>query len=82
MAKIRKDLIKSMKEFTFVIITYNQEQYILQHLESIKYQINKYGKGISVYLIISDDHSLDRTLQLAEIWLQENSCFFYNYKIT
>jgi len=81
MAKIRKDLIKSMKEFTFVIITYNQEQYILQHLESIKYQINKYGKGISVYLIISDDHSLDRTLQLAEIWLQENSCFFYNYKI-
>jgi hypothetical protein len=31
--------------FTFVTITYNHEKYIIEHLESIKYQIENFSKG-------------------------------------
>ena len=65
-----------MKEFTFGIISYNQEDYILELLESIRYQIENYGKGINIYLIIADDASTDNTRKIEEAWVRENFTLF------
>lgn len=62
--------------FTFVIISYNQEEYIIEHLESIKYQIENFGEGIEVNLIMSDDHSTDQTVPYAKKWLDSHQHLF------
>lgn len=68
-------------DFTFAIITYNQEKYIYEHLESIKYQIEKYGKGMSIQLVLSDDCSTDRTFEFAEFWISLNRELFRDIKL-
>ena len=65
-----------MQEFTFGIVTYNQEKIILETLESIKYQIQKYGEGKRMNLVVSDDCSNDRTTTLVEYWLKKNRKIF------
>ena len=62
--------------FTFLTITYNHEKYIIEHLESIKYQVEKYGKDEAVSLIICDDSSTDNTIFLTEEWLKINKSLF------
>ena len=59
--------------FTFISITYNHEKYIIEHLESIKYQILQYGKNEKVCFILSDDCSTDNTLLITQQWLKINS---------
>ena len=61
-----------MKEFTFGVFTYNQDQFIFENLESIKYQIEKYGEGTSFLLVMSDDCSQDNTVVYAKEWLKKN----------
>ncbi|GFI65772.1 hypothetical protein IMSAG185_01375 [Lachnospiraceae bacterium] len=56
--------------FTFAIISYNQQDFILETLESIKYQIQHYGSDIHCSLIIGDDHSSDDTVALAKRWIK------------
>lgn len=70
-----------MKEYTFVVITYNQQKYILEHLESIKNQIIKFGNEYKNYLVICDDHSNDNTIRYANEWLMYNKRLFENYSI-
>ena len=65
-----------MNQFTFGILTYNQENYILETLESIKYQKMMYGKNIDVFLIIADDASKDRTVNVIKQWLAKNEIHF------
>lgn len=65
-----------MKSFTFLVLSYNHEKYILEHLESIKFLIENYGKEVLVDIIIADDFSKDNTLDFAKIWLNENSNLF------
>lgn len=65
-----------MKEFTFGVFTYNQEQFIFENLESIKYQIEKYGGGTSFSLVMSDDCSQDNTVVYAKEWLKKNVDLF------
>lgn len=65
-----------MKKFIFGILTYNQEQYILQTLESIKYQKMQYGLEKDVSLIITDDASKDRTVAVIREWIEENREYF------
>lgn len=62
--------------FVFVAITYNHEDYIIEHLESIKYQIKQYGRGKEFKLIISDDGSQDNTIALVRGWLEYNQNLF------
>lgn len=68
-------------QYSFGVLTYNQEKYILELLESIKYQINNYGKDIECYLYLSDDASVDHTVELARKWLAMNESLFLEYEI-
>lgn len=67
--------------FTFISLTYNHEKFIIMHLESIKYQIQNYFKGIQIALIIADDGSADGTVRLCEQWLRKNQGMFHEYMI-
>ena len=64
--------------FAFVIISYNHENYILEHLESIKFQVVTYGADLDVDVIVSDDCSLDNTRALIDNWFGINRTFFRN----
>lgn len=65
-----------MKSFTFIVIAYNHEKYIIEHLESIKYLVQNYADNIEVDLIINDDKSRDLTVYLVNKWLSVNSELF------
>ena len=69
------------KNFTFVVTSYNQEKVILENLESIKFQIENFGKDINCSLLICDDCSKDNTVEVAKRWLDINKDLFYEYKI-
>ena len=65
-----------MKKFVFGILTYNQENYVLETLESIKYQKINYGMDYEVSLIITDDASRDKTVEVIKSWVEKNSVLF------
>ena len=62
--------------FTFVSFVYNHEEYIIEHLESIKYLIDTYGGGYSFNIIIGDDGSKDNSVKLVSLWLKLNENIF------
>lgn len=64
------------KTFIFGVITYNHSQYILEHLESIKFLINRYGREHKFKLVLADDGSKDDTVKLVKSWLSMNSDLF------
>lgn len=68
-------------DLTFAIITYNNEKYILDHLNSIIYQIINFGNNYNINLIIGDDCSTDKTLIIIDKWLENNSHYFENIRI-
>ena len=70
-----------MNEFTFGVFCYNQEDYIIENLESIKYQITNNGKNTRCSIVIGDDCSKDSTLKYIKIWLEENKKIFFRIKI-
>lgn len=59
-----------------IVITYNSSAYIVETLESIKSQTYT-----NIELIISDDCSSDKTVDICKNWLEENNTFFVNSKI-
>ncbi len=67
--------------YSFGVLSYNQENYILELLESIKFQILRYGKSIDFFLYIADDASQDRTVVIASEWISDNSFLFKGYDI-
>ena len=67
-----------MKKFIFGILTYNQEKYVLETLESIKHQKVQYGANFDVSLIITDDASKDKTVELIRKWCEKNREYFEN----
>ena len=70
-----------MEAFTFATLTYNQENYILEHLESIRYQIEHFGQEREIYYVLADDCSSDRTVELAQKWLNRNRKLFKGIEI-
>lgn len=64
------------KKFIFGVITYNHENYIIEHMESIKYLILTYGEGMSFKLVLADDGSKDRTVEFLKSWLDKNKNIF------
>lgn len=65
-------------DFSFGVLTYNSERFIVETLESILYQIVTYGKDKECELIISDDGSRDNTVNIIENWLSVNNNYFSN----
>lgn len=66
--------------FAFLVVAYNHQDYILEHLESIKYLVQTHGAGIDVDVIVNDDCSEDQTRSLVDSWLQINSGLFRHVK--
>lgn len=62
--------------FTFIVTCYNQAEVIPCMLESIKYQIEKYGQGQKFQLIVTDDGSVDGSCQVIDRWLERNGGIF------
>ena len=69
---------EAMKEFTFATITYNQQAYIIEHLESIKRQIETFGENYQIAFLLSDDCSRDNTVALAEKWVAQHRALFHD----
>ncbi|MBX8483644.1 glycosyltransferase family A protein [Pseudomonas cichorii] len=57
------------KKFTFAVLTFNHESYIVEHLESIRFLIETYGAEYDFGLIIADDGSRDQTIDIINRWL-------------
>lgn len=66
--------------FAFLVLAFNHQEYIVEHLESIKYLVQTYGATWDVDLIISDDASRDQTRSLVDRWLVVNATIFRNVK--
>lgn len=70
-----------IKDFSFGVLLFNQEEYIIETLESIKYQITKYGGNINNTIIIIDDSSKDKSIAYANQWINDNFSLFSKYEI-
>jgi hypothetical protein len=68
------------QSFAFLVIAFNHDKYILEHLESIKYLVEMHGANYDVDIIINDDCSGDLTRILIDEWLKINSGLFRNIK--
>jgi hypothetical protein len=68
------------KSFAFLVLCRNQEDYVIEHLESIKFLSLKYGKNIDIDIIINDDSSNDSSPELIKTWLDKNRKVFRNIK--
>jgi glycosyltransferase involved in cell wall biosynthesis len=68
--------IRNKPSFAFLVVTYNHQNFIFEHLESIKYLVQTHGEGIDVDVIINDDCSRDQTQSLVDHWLKINGSLF------
>lgn len=66
---------------SFIVVCYNQEKYVIECLESIKYQVNNYAKTCECELIVADDGSTDCTTMNVRRWVNDNSSIFYKVKL-
>lgn len=69
-----------IQSFAFLVLAYNHESYILEHLESIKFLVQAYADDVAVDLIINDDCSRDNTSFLVDQWLHVNESLFRHVK--
>ena len=67
--------------FTFIVLTYNHEKYVVRNLNSIKAIVCTYGKNIKNNLIVADDCSKDNTVDIAREWISDNKEIFYDTQI-
>lgn len=58
------------------VITYNSAKFIIETLESVKSQTYP-----NIELIVSDDGSMDGTVQLCRDWIEQNNSRFYRVKL-
>lgn len=66
--------------FAFLVLAFNHQEYILEHLESIKYLVQNHGTAWDVDLIVNDDASRDQTQYLVDSWLKLNARMFRHVK--
>ena len=64
------------EKFSFCILAFNHEDYIKEHLNSILFQVVNYGQNIEIDLIITDDFSSDKTVDLIDDFININSSYF------
>lgn len=61
---------------SIIVITYNSSKFIIETLESIKKQTYK-----SIELIVCDDCSTDKTIDIIESWIENNKTRFFRFQI-
>lgn len=61
---------------SLILVSYNQENYILEMLESLYHQEERYGNGDKIQLIIADDYSNDNTFYLESSWAKSHKHYF------
>ena len=61
---------------TVVVASYNYDRYLLETLQSVRAQTHK-----NLELIIVDDHSSDRSVELAKGWMTDNQTRFWRTKL-
>ena len=64
------------KMFTFVVTCYNQAEVVRDALESIKFQIENFGKGQKFQMIVTDDGSKDESRKVIRQWISDNEGLF------
>lgn len=62
--------------FHFLVKTYNFSNYIIQYLESVRFQISNYSRDYYIEITIIDDCSTDDTLEVVNEWMSEKSSVF------
>ena len=62
--------------FSFIVVVYNEEKTVLETLESIKYQVERYGGKKEFQIIIADDKSKDKSREVIDAWLENNQSLF------
>lgn len=62
--------------FHFIVKSFNFSRYIVDYLNSLKYQINTYSNNYSIYLTLVDDFSNDDTVAIAKEWISNESHLF------
>ena len=62
--------------FTFVVTCYNQAEVVRDALESIKFQIENFGKGQKFQMIVTDDGSKDESRKVIRQWISDNEGLF------
>lgn len=68
-------------DFSFGIISYNSQDTIIETLESIRYQVENYGRIHTSYLVICDDCSQDNTVLIIKKWLEDYGGIFKEVKL-
>lgn len=63
-------------DLTFISLTYNQSAIVVEHLESLLFQVKTNLGMHRVQLVISDDASTDLTVDNINKWLAVNSHYF------
>lgn len=71
---------ESKPSFAFLVLAFNHQEYILEHLESINYLVQTHGAAWDVDLIVNDDASRDQTRTLVDRWLAVNATMFRHVK--
>lgn len=66
---------------SIIVVSYNEYQYIAETLESIKYQIEKFGHNVEFQLIVADDASSDNTQEIVSKWVANNRTLFADIKL-
>jgi GT2 family glycosyltransferase len=61
---------------TILVVTYNSSRFVLETLESAKYQTYE-----NIELIVTDDNSSDETIDICRKWIEENKLRFVRTKI-
>jgi glycosyltransferase involved in cell wall biosynthesis len=72
--------VDTKPSFAFLVLAFNHQDYILEHLESIKYLVQTHGTAWDVDLIVNDDASRDQTRTLVDRWLAVNATMFRHVK--
>lgn len=70
---MKSEIFNPDKYFTFGTITFNQEEYIIEHLESIKFQIENFSNDFINDVLIIDDCSSDKTVFNIKRWAEYNT---------
>ncbi|WP_165046254.1 glycosyltransferase [Adlercreutzia sp. ZJ138] len=64
----------------FITLTFNHEKFIIEHLESIKFQIERFASEPCSVLVV-DDCSGDETVNKANVWIAKNRGLFQSAEV-